>query len=122
MPINKPWQQYSHDAVKLVPATLGVFELADEAGQTIYIGMAGGREPFGLRGAITARFSNDESNETIRSRATAFRIEVTARYYSRLIELLTLHREKYGELPNACRTADYPIRLGRFHQQPTTGK
>lgn len=123
VPINKPWQRFDPAQAKAVPATVGVYELADGEGRTIFIGCAGAKEPFGLRGCLSRHFSSDEPNPVLRDRARLFRYEVTQQYLSRYRELLILHREEFGQLPTGQPAASLqPGRLGRFHYQPSTGQ
>ena len=105
--IDKPWQPLQTAAVARLSAQLGVYQIADRAGQVLYIGAAGGRSLFGLRGQL--------QDELTRPRAGAaqFRVEVTMQYTSRLTELLMLHRADYGTLPRDNREAPLP-RLGRL--------
>ena len=51
MRIKKPWTAWD-DALdyRRLPGAMGVYELADADHRTLYIGKAGGRSPFGLRG------------------------------------------------------------------------
>jgi len=88
--LEKPWQELA--SIDGLPGHMGVFELADAQGQVIYIGFAGGRSRFGLRGEIaaaTARMPN----------ACGFRLEVTTAYLTRWQELLMVHGADYGRLP-----------------------
>ena len=53
MRIKKPWSEWDEAAdAKTLPGAMGVYELADEDQQTLYIGKASGRSPFGLRGEL----------------------------------------------------------------------
>ncbi|MPZ98915.1 MAG: hypothetical protein GEU80_06165 [Dehalococcoidia bacterium] len=131
MPLRKPWTVWD-DSVssKSIPGAMGVYELADEHQQLLYIGKAGGRSPFGIRGELFRHFSTSErlaaENWThprmgedlpaIAGRARYFRYEVNHQYYSRWIELLTRHNEDYGTLPPAnLQDPEQPPRLGRYH-------
>ena len=80
MTITKAWLAPDPPALRQIPAVLGVYELADTAGVVIYIGMAGGREPFGLRGRIEAHFSDQELNPVLRERAALYRWESNQQY------------------------------------------
>jgi hypothetical protein len=123
MPLNKAWTNLHSAPLAQIPATMGVYELADEAGDILYIGRAGGREPFGIRGRITHHFSAAEQNAIIGKRARAFRYEVNTMYLSRFTELLTLYREEHGRLPPANEAEPQSIpTLGRFHWQPSSGQ
>ena len=52
--LDKPLQQLSQDNIKKLAGNLGVFQLADDNGNIIYIGYAGGKSLFGLRGEVDA--------------------------------------------------------------------
>ena len=58
-----------------------------------YIGMAGGRSLFGLKGALT------EALDAPPAGATQFRCEVTMAYHTRYLELLQAYRYDHGRLP-----------------------
>jgi len=115
MPLNKPWQTFDPALAKEIPPVTGVYELGDEQGAVIYIGYAGGREPFGVRGRIQRHFSPGEANLVIRGRARRFRCEVNAQYLTRHVELLTRHRDEYRRLPDGNEAPGEAVpRLGRF--------
>jgi hypothetical protein len=87
--LTKPWQPCG--GYQALPGHMGVFELADDAGQVLYVGYAGGRSRFGLRGEIAAAAD--------RLAASRFRYEVTTAYLTRWQELLMGHRAATGALP-----------------------
>ncbi len=121
--LRKPWQAFDPASLKAIPATLGVYEIGDAEGRTLYIGYAGGKSLFGLRGEIGRHFGSDNPNPVTRGRAARFRYEVTLAYLSRWYELLTLYYEANYGLPEGNRVVgDVPPRLGRFHISPTTGR
>ena len=70
---------------------MGVFELADDGGEVVFIGYAGGRSLFGLRGELDAMRG--------RSRASLFRYEVNTAYLTRYQELLMVFVADHGRLP-----------------------
>jgi hypothetical protein len=88
--LEKPWQELA--SIDALPGHMGVFELVDVQGQIIYIGFAGGRSQFGLRGEVAASAARMTS-------ACGFRIEVTTAYLTRWQELLMVHRADHGRLP-----------------------
>ena len=106
MRINKPFGPLTPDAVMALPGQLGVFELADEEGRILYIGFAGGKSLFGLRGELERALAKWPS-------AARFRYEVNQQYLSRHRELLMLHVADHGTLPIENR-ANPPARLGRL--------
>jgi hypothetical protein len=71
---------------------MGVYELGDAAGAVIFVGYAGGRSRFGLRGEIEAQAARFAA-------ASGFRYEVTTAYLTRYQELLMAHRADFGTLP-----------------------
>jgi hypothetical protein len=103
--LEKPWLPLSDDAIRRLPAQLGVFELGDEAGRILYIGYAGGRSLFGLRGEI-------ERSGAAMPAASRFRSEVTMQYLTRHQELLMLHVADHGAIPEGNRGD--ALRLGRL--------
>ena len=88
---HKPWQDIK-TALPHIYGHLGVFELGDGRGKSLYIGYAGGNSTFGLRGEIQTAFS-------VIPNARQIRVEITASYLSRYRELLMLHKAHHGELP-----------------------
>ena len=102
--LDKPWRDLTAANVAGLAAELGVYQLADEAGQIVRIGYAGGRTLFGLRSELEAALAAGE--------AARFRTEVNAQYLSRYEELLMVHRADFGAVPG--NGADARRRLGRL--------
>ena len=67
--------------------------LADAAGEVVYIGVAGGRSPFGLKGALADVLQAPPAG------ATLFRYEVNMAYHTRHVELLQAYHYDHGCLP-----------------------
>ncbi len=105
--IDKPWRPLEAEAVARLPGQLGVYQIADAAGGVLYIGYAGGRSLYGLRGVL-----RQEADEP-RPDAAQFRVEITMQYMSRHAELLMLHVADHGELPPENQK-NPPSRLGRL--------
>ncbi len=97
MPLNKAWQDSDPATSSRVPATLGVYELGDAAGNVLYIGFAGGKSQFGLRGEILARIKQVDSANPV----SKFRYEVNMMYMTRFVELLEKQQDAAGGLPSA---------------------
>jgi len=91
--MEKPWRPLDAETVAKLPGQLGIYQIADDAGQVLYIGYAGGRSLFGLRGKL-----QDEVAKR-RQGAAQFRVEVNMQYITRHAELLMLHRADHGVLP-----------------------
>ena len=89
--LTKPFRALTTDEINEVSATLGVFELADDNDTVVYIGYAGGRSLFGLRGILM-----DFIEKTSASR---FRYEINSAYLSRYQELLMVHIADHDRLP-----------------------
>ena len=87
--IVKPWRALHDDHGEAIPPTLGVFELADEDGNSLFVGYAGGHSLFGLRSEIPEAAAKVPG-------ASKFRFEVTAQYLSRLKELRMAADEQRG--------------------------
>jgi hypothetical protein len=116
VPIDKPWLDGRGLKASELPGTVGVYELGDADGVTIFIGYAGGRSLFGLRGVIGAHFGGDEPNPVIRERLTRFRYEVTTSYLTRQLDLLSRFNADHGGLPDAnVLSSDALPPLARFH-------
>ena len=115
MSLSKAWETFDPAATKAIPPVTGVYEIGDEKGNVVYIGYAGGREPFGIRGCIERHFSGEDPNPVVRERGRRYRYEVNAQYLTRHIELLTRHRGEHGGLPEGNEAPGETVpRLGRF--------
>ena len=98
MALNKAWQEYDPPTTPRLPAMLGVYEIGDSAGNVLYIGFAGGKSRYGLRGEIMARL-NKVGNAA--APASKFRYEVNMMYMTRFVELLEKQQDAAGGLPPA---------------------
>ncbi|MEQ1652631.1 MAG: D-2-hydroxyacid dehydrogenase family protein, partial [Hyphomicrobium sp.] len=83
------------------------YELGTAAGEVVFIGFAGGRSLFGLRGEVE-RHLGDPPNG-----ATQFRVEVNQQYTTRYQELLMAHVHDHGGIPKGNVGKPLP-RLGRL--------
>lgn len=130
MRINKEWTRWDPEIDQRdLPGAMGIFEIADDDHETLYIGRAGGDSPFGLRGELFRIFASAEAftgrNWThprlndipaeLKSAARFYRYEVNHQYYSRWIEALSRYREDHEELPPLNRNDKYMPPLGRYH-------
>lgn len=100
--LTKPWVDLHDLDPEALPAQLGVFQLADAAGDVIYIGYGGGTTLFGLRSAIT------EARAEKASAAVSLRYELTHGYLSRWEELMMVHQHDFGHPPVANDPGDAP--------------
>ena len=119
MPIRKPWIQPSEESIRAIPAVLGVYEIADAEGNLLYIGQAGGREPFGLRTRMALHFGGDDPNPVLRERAAQFRWESNQQYTSKRLEMLMqFQRDEGVEWPPAHPAGDWrdTPQLGRLRR------
>ena len=91
--LEKPWIPLTQEHVAKLPGHLGVYQLADVAGEIVYIGVAGGRSLFGLKGALTDALHIPPAG------ATQFCYEITMAYHTRYLELLQAYRYDHGRLP-----------------------
>ena len=98
--LEKPWRVLDPDALAQVRGQLGVYELGDADGEIVFIGYAGGRSRFGLRGELESQLG----------RAERFRFELNMSYLTRYRELLMAFEADHGRLP--ARNAGE--RLGRL--------
>lgn len=114
MPLRKPWLIPSEESLHRTPGALGVYEIGNDAGEVVYIGFAGGRSRYGLRGEIARHLDPDGTNQVTGTEGGKFRYEVNMMYMTRYIELLERHRDLLGDLPPGNRQPDeYVPRLGR---------
>lgn len=100
--LDKPWLPIAEAATAL-KGQMGVFQLANEAGETLLISYAGGRSLFGLKGEVI-----DRAEEF--AEVTHFRVEVTTSYMSRFRELMMVYHADYAEYPKH----NPPVNLGRL--------
>ncbi len=91
--LDKPWNRLTEENIAKLTGHLGVYQLADDTGEIVYIGVAGGRSIQGLKGELLAAL------HTPRGGATQFRVEVNMSYHSRHLELLQAYRHDYDRLP-----------------------
>jgi hypothetical protein len=105
--LEKPWIPLTQAHVAKLSGHLGVYQLADAAGEIVYIGVAGGHARFGLKGALTEVLHAPPAG------ATQFRYEVTMMYHTRYLELLQVYQYDHGRLPVGNVDID-ARRLGRL--------
>ena len=105
--LGKPWRELTAEALGRVTGHLGVYQLANEAGEILYIGVAGGRTRFGLKGEIAKALDAPPAG------VTKFRFEVNMAYRTRHAELLEAFVHDHGGLPEANTDID-PRMLGRL--------
>ncbi|WGX96954.1 hypothetical protein [Nocardioides sp. L-11A] len=104
--MTKAWSPLTAETLAEVPATVGVFEVADASG-VIGIDYAGGHSPFGLRGALQVWLD--------RGPGLSFRYERTNAYLSRFREVVQVFVNDTGEPPsNLADTENLPT--GRIRQ------
>jgi hypothetical protein len=104
--MNKPWIPLTREHVSQLSGQLGVYQIQDPSGQVIFIGYAGGRSSFGLRGELERELNS-------RGPGHSFRYEVNMQYLTRCRELLMIHAADHHELPVDNLKAHSP-RLGRM--------
>ena len=90
--LTKTWRALEAGEVARLPGQLGVYHVGDGAGNVLFVGVAGGRSPFGLRGELEAELAR-------RGPGFLFRVEVNSQYHTRYRELLMVHRADHGTLP-----------------------
>jgi len=91
--LDKPWIPLDEENVAQLTGHLGVYQLADASGAIVYIGVAGGRSLFGLKGALAEALLAPPAG------ATQFRCEVNMAYHTRHLELLQAYCSDHGHLP-----------------------
>src|SRR5690606_5127608 len=105
--MTKPWVALTPENVKKLPGQLGVFQLADDESNVVFIGFAGGRSLFGVRSELEKALAERPSG------ATQFRIEINQQYTTRYQELLMVHVYDHGDVPAGNIGKPLP-RLGRL--------
>lgn len=91
--LDKPWIPLTGENVAQLSGHLGVFQLANSAGEIVYIGVANGRSLHGLRGVLSDILQAPPAD------AVQFRFEVNMAYHSRHLELLQAYRYDHNSLP-----------------------
>ena len=109
--MTKPWRVLDDTGVARLTGQLGVYQLAGVDERIVFIGMAGGRSLFGLRGELEREL---EARDPGRLGSVRFRVEVTMSYLTRCQELLMVHEADHGVLPSENREG-LPFTLGRLH-------
>ena len=105
--LDKSWVALG-DALPMIRGNLGVFQLGNDAGEVLYIGFAGGKSIYGLKGEVS------DLAEKI-PEATQVRSEVNTAYQSRFRELLMVHAADHGDLPKYNIELNHqPAKLGRM--------
>lgn len=91
--LDKPWMPLTEEHVAKLAGHLGVYQLADASGDIVYIGVAGGHSPHGLKGELIQAWQSPPAG------ATQFRCEVNMAYRTRYVELLQAYWHDHGRLP-----------------------
>ncbi len=109
--LTKAWKTLDDTHVSRLTGQLGVYQLADADERLLFIGMAGGRSLFGLRGELQREL---DARDPQRRGQLRFRVEVNMSYLTRYQELLMVHVADTGGLP-ADNCHGLPVSLGRVH-------
>jgi hypothetical protein len=104
--LEKPWLSLTAAGVEKLSGDLGVYQVADGGGQVVYIGYAGGRSLWGLKGELREQLAE-------RGEGHSFRVEINHQYMSRWEELLHVHASDHGTLP-VGNEHHRPRRIGRL--------
>ena len=105
--MTKPWVPLTAENIKKLPGQLGVYQLADAKGDTVFIGFAGGRSLFGVRSELMKALEEKTAG------ATQYRVEINQQYTTRYQELLMAHVADHGDVPSGNKGKPLP-RLGRL--------
>lgn len=100
--LTKAWIPAA-EIVATLKGNMGVFQMADADQQVVFIGFAGGRSQYGLKGEVATALASYPDAQLVRC-------EVTTAYHTRYRELLMAHVADYGELP----VHNPPLKLGRL--------
>lgn len=120
MPIRKPWTLPSAESIRAIPAVVGVYEIADAEGNLLYIGQAGGREPFGLRTRMQLHFGGDDPNPVLRELAAQFRWEANQQYTTKRLEMLMQFQRDHGGVDGDAWPPAHPA--GDWRDTPQLGR
>ncbi len=112
--LTKPWEEVADIDPASIPGQLGVFQLATPDQEVVYIGYAGGREPFGLRSALPDAMETISASMAIAP--TLVRYELTHGYLTRWEELMMIHVHDHGDPPPGNGPSDTP--RGRIFPGP----
>jgi hypothetical protein len=105
--LTKTWVPFDKAHVEAITGHLGVYQLGDEHGDIVYIGVAGGRSRYGLKGELASKLDDGLPD------ATCFRIEINMSYRTRHLELLQAYVHDNERLPVANTDVDIAS-LGRL--------
>lgn len=105
--MTKPWTPLTAENIKKLSGQLGIYQLGTATGDVVFIGFAGGRSLFGLRGEVEKHLADPPAS------ATQFRVEVNQQYTTRYQELLMVHVHDHGDVPAGNIGKPLP-RLGRM--------
>ena len=106
--LDKPWIEFSKESIDGVTGHLGVYQLANAGKEIIYIGIAGARSRFGLRGELQKWLELDDIAISF------FRLEVTMAYKTRHVELLQIFLHDFKRLPLSNENMNFTS-LGRLN-------
>ena len=105
--LEKTWQALTEEGVQRLSGQLGVYQIGDPNGRVVFIGYAGGRSLFGLRGELERQWQQRRGD------GSQFRLEITTQYLTRYQELLMLHIADHGGPPRD-NADNLPPGLGRL--------
>ena len=106
--MTKDWRPLNAAEADKVAGNLGVYQLANDAGEILYSGVASGLSLFGLRGEIQAQAESPPAG------ATRFRLEVNTSYRTRHRELLMAYKFDHGESLPPLQPAEDGRGLGKL--------
>lgn len=106
--MTKAWRPLNAAEADKVAGNLGVYQLANEAGEVLYIGVAGGKSLFGLRGEIQGKAAEPPAG------VTQFRLEVNTSYRTRHRELLMAYMFDNGDKLPPLQPAEDGRGLGKL--------
>jgi hypothetical protein len=121
----KPWADFKDvpvwgPAAHRLSGSYGIYELADQNLKVLYVGYAGSRARYGLRGKLMDHFSDRETNPEILGRAVHFRYEVTSSYLSRWTEVIGRYNQLERLPPANVKAKELPRRMPYFGPLPDT--
>ena len=120
MGIRKPWIVGSAEAIRSVPAVLGVYEIADRGRvRCCTSGRLGGGSRLGCDRGWSCIFGGADANPVLRERAHSFRWESNQQYTTKRLEMLMqFQRDERVDWPRGNAAGDWQDQpqLGRLRR------
>ena len=87
--LDKPWIEFSKQSIDRVTGHLGVYQLANAGKEIIYIGIAGARSRFGLRGELQKWLELDDIATSFSAWKSQWHIKQDMRNYCKFFYMIS---------------------------------